>query len=107
MSRRIFKYPLTVTGQQVIGVPAGATLLAVHAQKGVPCLWAMVDDALDCARSMERLTIMIVGTGHEFDLPGAHPGEARGFLGTFLLHDGAFVGHAFLVDRCCMPPTNG
>jgi hypothetical protein len=93
----IWKFPLEITDEQVIQLPAGAELLTVTALwvpvpvKGVPgerpCLWALVDD--ECEPTPRE--IRIYGTGHaiKVDL------SKYKYVGTFQVLNGSFVGHVF------------
>lgn len=83
----IWKFPLEVTDEQIVRMPAGSTILAVQVQQGTPCLWAKVDPE---SEQYDR-RIFIHGTGHAL-----HP-DANFHLGTFQLLDGRFVGHVFSV----------
>lgn len=88
MARRaIWKYPLALRDVQGIDMPSGANILCVQVQAGVPCLWAIVDTE---ARNVMR-RIRIVGTGHPIEV------EGEPYIGTFQIHDGALVFHAFEV----------
>jgi hypothetical protein len=83
MMKRIYKYPLEITGVQPVDMPAGAKLLSVANQNGTLCLWAMVDtDAPN-----DRRVIVICGTGHAMDDAGLI------FIGTVLM--GPLVWHVF------------
>jgi hypothetical protein len=46
VTKRIWKYQLSVAFQQTIVLPKGSRILSVHAQDGMICLWAMVDPDL-------------------------------------------------------------
>ena len=85
--RRIFKYPVELTDSFTIMLPAGAEVLAVQAQNDSPFIWALV---VDLAR-LEPRHFRLCGTGHVIG-----DGTTR-YIGTFQLHDGAFVGHLFEV----------
>jgi len=83
---KMFKYPLEVIGLQTIMMPHLAGILCVQVQRGVPCLWALVEPGA----VGEPRTIVTVGTGRpEFDDDRLH------YIGTYQLHDGHFVGHVF------------
>lgn len=86
--KTIFKYPLDVVGEQTITVPSGAVPLAVQAQDGSLCLWAMVETMQP---TMERRRVVrIFGTGHPV------PPNHGAYVGTVQMMDGAFVWHVFL-----------
>lgn len=88
----IWKYSLETVltvGHGTIALPAGARLIAVQAQRNVPQLWAMVDP--DAPREARHFAI--VGTGHAFNSIV----DNGNYLGTFQMHGGALVFHAFEV----------
>lgn len=88
MSKVVYKYPLQMADVQNIAMPAGAKPLSVQVQKGVPCLWALVDPLNESTVREVR----IAGTGHQ--LPDSvHADE---FVSTFQLHNGTFVFHVFV-----------
>jgi len=78
----IWKYPLAITERASILVPKGATFLDVQVQRGIPCLWALVDSAAP----EEDRTIVIHGTGHLV-------GEGLSYIGT--VQAGSLVWHVF------------
>lgn len=86
--KRIFKYPLETTDQQVIHMPRDAGPLCVQVQQSGPCLWAMVDDT----EPIEPRTVRVIGTGHPIP-------DAIGliYVGTYQLCGGALVFHVFMV----------
>jgi hypothetical protein len=81
----IWKFPLEVTDMQNVTMPMGSKLLTVQLQNGAPCLWALCDTTAP----MRLRTVWIFGTGHPVPM---HAGE---YLGTFQLHSGTLVFHAF------------
>lgn len=86
--KTIWKYPLAVANDQVISMPAGARILHVGMQGETPCLWAEVSPS----NRITRRPIRIYGTGHELpNNPGQH-------LGSFTMHGGALVFHAYEPD---------
>lgn len=92
----IWKFPFTIVDHPVLAMPAGAKILSVQVQRGVPCIWAEVDpEAREEARRFR-----LVGTGHEVDLA-----EHR-HVGTFQVRED-LVFHLFeptanreLVEHC-------
>lgn len=85
--KTIWKYPLPTAGAPSLYMPAGAQILSLQVQGGVPCLWALVDPS----RTQETRFFHIVGTGHELaDNPGI-------YVGTFQVEGGEFVFHLFEV----------
>lgn len=79
----IYKYPLVITDNQVIEIPASHDVINVGMQDGQPYIWAIVDLKSQIARQVFH----IYGTGHECNQP------ARNHIGTFF--DGPFVWHLF------------
>jgi hypothetical protein len=84
----IYKFPLKLAALQQVEMPAESKILCVQIQRGVPCLWAVVERG---AINQWSRTIRMVGTGREA------PGDADEYLGTIQIDDGALVLHAFLV----------
>jgi hypothetical protein len=82
----IWKYPLPFPGKDMfaLDMPEDARLLRVEVQRGVPCLWALVEPG----KPLEMQQFAIVGTGH--------PCPDIGYVGSFHLLDGDFVGHLFV-----------
>lgn len=86
MAKSIWKFPVEVTGEQLVAMPHGAKILTIAVQMGAICLWAEVNP--DVAGRHHR-TISIFGTGHPMpDDPGA-------YIGSFMLDGGALVFHAY------------
>ena len=56
----IYKYPLMTADEQRVDMPRGAHILSVDVQRGVYCLWALVDPQAE----KEQRTFAIIGTGH-------------------------------------------
>lgn len=83
MSKCIWKYVLEVTASQEISMPLGAEVIHVASQNEQPAIWVVVDPM--APRVMRRFGVLV--TGASFD-----PANVR-FVGTFMLHRGAFVGH--------------
>lgn len=86
MSKTIHKYPLIIFGSQRVMMPAGAKILTVQLQDGVPCLWALVDTDF---KSKER-AILMRGTGYDVSDVGK-------YIDTFQMpvNDGVRVVHVF------------
>lgn len=85
MAKVIWKFPVKVTDDQWVGMPSGAKIFFVGEQSGQVCLWAEVDPA---APTQSRL-IRIFGTGQPM------PNNPGFYIGSFMLHDGALVFHAY------------
>ena len=88
--KTIWKFELTIDGKQTISIPAGATILTIQIQNGIPCLWALVDPSTE---EKEHRVIQIIGTGHpikENDFWRSYK-----YISTFQFMNGALVLHAF------------
>lgn len=84
---RIYKYPLNI-GATVVRTHEGAQFISAQVQHEIPCAWAIVDPS----RPMIEKRIEVYGTGHDI------PEWPHDFIGTFQLHGGKFVGHAFVIN---------
>ncbi|WP_018703555.1 DUF7352 domain-containing protein [Anaeromusa acidaminophila] len=92
--RKIFKYALETTDLQVIRIPKlnGASsfkdqYLNIAVQKGIPCVWCLVDDE----QESQEVAIRIVGTGNP--MPDLSKEE---YLGSYMVSDGDMVFHVFI-----------
>lgn len=83
--RKVFKYRLALTDFQSVAMPPGR-ILSVQLQRGIPCLWALVDPSTPLVRRSFR----IHGSGHEIE--GA---DDLRYIGTVQLTEGALVFHVF------------
>lgn len=92
--RAIWKYPLDVTDQQTVGMPAAAQVLSVADQAGALTVWALVDTEA----AIEPRRFWIVGTGRPMPVSGAT------FLGS--VQQGPFVWHVF-VEPTLMESLSG
>ena len=72
-------------------LPKGSTILTVQTQRGVPCLWALVD--LDESKKEER-HIRIAGTGHQII-----DKEASRYIGTVQMAEGDLIWHVFEYEK--------
>ena len=86
MSREIWKFELEITDEQIINIPIGAQIISVQAQRGEPCLWAIVNAEERCASPKK---IIIHGTGH------AISEDAGNYIGTFQQMNGDLIWHVF------------
>ena len=86
MKKTIYKYDLNIADEQVVMMPAGATILSCQVQSGVPKLWALVDSS---AGYNEDRKIMLFGTGHPV------PDMPLTFIDTFQLRGGGIIFHVF------------
>lgn len=91
MPLAIYKYSLPMRDEPAIGMPKGAHVLCVQAQRGVPFVWAIVDPE----QPTETRTFRLFGTGHPMDIVvGSHH-----YIGTFQLYGGDFIGHLFEPEK--------
>ena len=84
----IWKFPVAVTDSFSLSIPAGAQILSVQTQRGLPQMWALVDPQIP----PEQRHFRTMGTGHKY------PAELFGFCqywGTFQMHGGALIWHVF------------
>jgi len=89
MTRKVFKYPLTVADTQDVLLPAGAKVLTAQEQHGVVCLWALCEPS---APLVPR-TINIHGTGHTVS------DDAGDYVSSFQMLGGSLVFHVFVVPE--------
>lgn len=87
MKKQIFKYELGAIDRNIIMLPLGSEILSIQVQRGVPCIWVLVNPE----NQKEERWFEIFGTGHEisFDVE-------RKFIGTFQLNEAtSLVFHLF------------
>ena len=93
--KTIWKFECPIADEVVIHMPLGSQILCVQMQHNVPCIWALVDDA------MPKLIHNFAwrGTGHPCDnlKPRHHESEPR-YIGTVQMHNGSLVFHLFEVS---------
>jgi len=88
MELTIWKYELETVDVQKFQMPEKAEILTVQVQKGVPCLYVLVNPNFVVEK--EERTIVIYGTGHQIPQTGN-----RKYIVTYQLLDVSFVGHVF------------
>jgi len=91
MKLTIYKYQIPLEDRFTIDLPSGAHAISVAVQRGVPCIWAIVDT--DAPTKPHKFALF--GTGHP--LPDVWVMRAYRFVGTFMLRDGDLVFHLFSV----------
>lgn len=84
--QKIFKYPIPITDEFVIEMPAMHQPLKVGIQASEPVLWAMVNSHTESV----NVTFRIFGTGHEIENP-----DKLQYISTFQLR--GLVWHLFKV----------
>ena len=82
----VWKYEVDLLDEITIHAPKGATFLSCATQRGIACLWALVDPSAPDVPYRFR----IAGTGHPL-----LPKDIAPFLGTVFLYDGGLVFHVF------------
>lgn len=80
----IYKYPLSVAGEQLLDMPKGANILTVAMQRGAVYIWAIVDPEA----AKEQRTIAVIGAGHPLgDLARLdYIGSVQADYGQLILH---------------------
>ncbi len=58
--RTIWKYVIPLQNEVAVDLPRGAKILCVQSQRGIPCIWALVDPEAPT----ERVLFCWRGTGH-------------------------------------------
>lgn len=97
----IFKYPITVDNQGIMGLnlPLGSTILTVKEQRGNPFVWVL--EPKD-TQLRARYQLLLMGTGIEF----VQRPEFK-YLDTVLLHGSALVLHCFITGPQELPDAPG
>lgn len=88
MKKTIWKFQLNPNDIIFIEMPKNAEILSVQNQKGIPCIWALVDPNAE----KEERCFEIFGTGYTVlcDM-----GIDRKFIGTFQMYEADLVFHLF------------
>jgi len=87
MDYRIWKYEISPDRTEV-DLPSGAEILSVQVQRGVVCMWALVNTQ----NKTERRYFEIFGTGNKVPVD---MGIFRKFIGTFQIDGENLVFHLF------------
>lgn len=85
--KTIWKYSISLAGRLTVEMPKGATILAFQMQGGLPCLWALTDQA----ENIEERYFRVVATGWSINV---QDGEEWRYVGT-VQQDGGLVWHLF------------
>ena len=98
--KRIYKYQLEITDQQIIEMPKGTELLSAQFQGKNLCVWALVSPDYEVKKGVKQYGFRIFGTGHEIDVeiedPSENSNEGRfKFLATVQQFSGDLVWHIF------------
>ena len=85
--RTIWKFPLDLKDVNHIYMPKDAKILSVQVQRGIPCVWAMVNpDA-----PVETRAFLTIGTGAKMPI-----GTKLTYISTYQYErDGVLVFHIF------------
>lgn len=89
--KRIFKYQLCVSDEQMVNLPIGSRILSLQVQREIPCIWAIVDDQ---EVKTSPIQVLMFGTGHSISDKDA----GNRFAGTIQIRD--LVFHVFLKYDC-------
>jgi hypothetical protein len=88
--KKVWKFELETAGEQRVMMPLKAEILSVQVQRGIPCLWALVDPDQE-SDATETRTFLIFGTGHP--IPEQRINIV--YVGTYQQLVGNFIGHIF------------
>ncbi len=82
--KTIWKYPIEIHEYFCIEMPIDAKILTIQNQKGIICMWALVNPD----KRLERRCFRIYPTGQPVEFYGD-------YIGTFQISDGDIVLHLF------------
>jgi hypothetical protein len=86
--KKIFKYELKVTDEQIVKMPADARFYSTGLDpSGVLCLWALVTPGF----SEKKVKVFVIGTGNPFPVEDE---DKLDFIGR--VNMGPFVWHVFV-----------
>ena len=80
--KKIFKYELRVMGLNQLEIPKGHQVLTVQMQKGIMCLWVLVDPE----ETTQEIRIVVVGTGHPIESNLHYIGTVQQLGGSLMWH---------------------
>lgn len=86
--KKVFKYTLNVTAEQVLELPKGAELISAKEQFGNIVLYALVNPEV---KIYDGYNILVLGTGYEV----SEHIEDYTFLNTVKIMMGKFMFHIF------------
>lgn len=84
--RKIYKYAISVTDEQVIAIPDGSRILTVQRQRDHVFIWIEIDPE---EKQMRTLQVYTVATGASFSGRGI-------YLGTYQLFGGDLIYHVYV-----------
>jgi len=82
--KTIWKYPIEIHDLICIEMPKEAEILTVQSQKGIICIWALVNTD----NPTEQRRFRIYGTGNPVEFNGD-------YIGTFQIYNGDLIFHLF------------
>jgi hypothetical protein len=88
IGKTVWKYEIPIEDYFILELPKGAKPLSVQTQRGVLCLWCLVDQP---SFESEERTFRLAGTGHSIKDDNVL------YIGTFQAEEGYFIGHLFEV----------
>ena len=91
MKRRILKFQIKTYGETTIEVSGIGKILHVGVQRGNPFVWVEVNEYI---LQKETKRIRVFHTGE--DIPEELHNKTK-YIGTFLLDEGCYVGHAYQI----------
>ncbi len=90
MKNQVWKFEIEVGNKFKLTMPENSFILDVQIDQKTekPCIWVLVNPE---NKAQERF-FDVVGTGHDIDF---NVTAGMGYVGTFQLMEGRFVGHLF------------
>lgn len=85
MKRAIWKYEIPIQDRTELQMPTGADILSIQVQKGIICLWALVDPTAE----KEGRVFHLIGTGRLFNKHGLK------YITSVQTHGDTFIWHLF------------
>jgi len=87
----IYKYPINTLGYTAITLPINYKILKIAEQRQSINLWAEIDTD---QTEFSSVGLLIVGTGHEFELP-----SSAEYLDTVFIAQGNLVYHIYKITN--------
>lgn len=86
--RKIYKYKLKITGEQILILPKESIILTIQCIGDIPYVWAQIDTIIN---ETEERYILIFATGETL------PDIEMEYIGTYQIFNGIEVHHIFEV----------
>lgn len=86
MMKKIYKFKLEVTNEQILILPKKSTILTVQSVDNTPYIWVLLDTIID---ETEERYILIFATGETI------PDIEMKYIGTYQILNGIEVHHVF------------